>query len=115
VAQRVQPRLAASSGREGSLLIHNARIYLFDETGTTADAILIERGRITAAGTAEELRRRASGAVENWNVRGATILPGLIDTHPHLLHFAARRAQLVDVASAVSHEDKALRKAGLPE
>jgi predicted amidohydrolase YtcJ len=103
--QRVQPRLAASSGREGSLLIHNARIYLFDETDTTADAILIERGRVTAAGSDEELRRRASGAVESWNVHGATILPGLIDTHPHLLHFAARRARLVDIASAASHED----------
>jgi len=103
--QRVQPRLAASSGREGSLLIHNARIYLFDETDTTADAILIERGRVTAGGSDEELRRRASGAVESWNVHGATILPGLIDTHPHLLHFAARRARLVDIASAVSHED----------
>jgi len=86
-------------------LIHNARIYLFDETDTTADAILIERGRVTGAGSDEELRRRASGAVESWNVHGATILPGFIDTHPHLLHFAARRAQLVDIASAESHED----------
>jgi predicted amidohydrolase YtcJ len=80
-------------------------IYLFDETDTTADAILIERGRITRAGPDEELRRLASGAVESCNVHGATILPGLIDTHPHLLHFAARRARLVDIASAVSHED----------
>jgi predicted amidohydrolase YtcJ len=103
--QRGQPRLATSFGRGGSLLIHNARIYLFDETDTIADAILIEHGRVTGAGSDEELRRRASGAVESWNVDGATILPGLIDTHPHLLHFAARRAGLVDIISAVSHED----------
>jgi predicted amidohydrolase YtcJ len=103
--QRVQPRLAASFGRGGSLLIHNARIYLFDETDTIADAILIQHGRVTGAGSDEELRRRATGAVESWNVHGATILPGLIDTHPHLLHFAARRAGLVDITSAVSHED----------
>jgi predicted amidohydrolase YtcJ len=103
--QRVQPRLADSSGRERSLLIHNARIYLFDETDTIADAILIERGRVTGAGPDEELRRRAKGAVERWNVHGATILPGFIDTHPDLLHFAARRARLVDIASADSHDD----------
>jgi len=103
--QRVQQRVAASFGRDGSLLIHNARIYLFDETDTIADALLIDHGRVTAAGREDDLRRRARGAVENWNAHGATILPGLIDTHPHLLHFAARRAGLVDITSAVSHED----------
>jgi predicted amidohydrolase YtcJ len=103
--QRFQRRVAASSSREESLLIHNARIYLFDESDTIADAILIDHGRVTAAGPEDELRRRARGAVENWNAHGATILPGLIDTHPHLLHFAARRAGLVDIATAVSHDD----------
>jgi predicted amidohydrolase YtcJ len=103
--QRVQQGVAASFRREGSLLIHNARIYLFDEADTIANVILIDHGRVTAAGPEEDLRRRARGAVENWNARGATVLPGLIDTHPHLLHFAARRAGLVDITSAVSHED----------
>jgi predicted amidohydrolase YtcJ len=100
-----QQRTVASSSRQGPLLIRNARIYLFDETDTIADAILIDHGRVIAAGPEPELRQWASGTVKNWNAHGATILPGLIDTHPHLLHFAARRAGLVDIATAVSHED----------
>ena len=103
--ERFQRRVVASHGRVGPLLIRNARIYLFDEADTIADAILIDHGRVIAAGPEDELRQWARGAVESWNAHSATILPGLIDTHPHLLHFAARRAGLVDIAAAVSHED----------
>jgi predicted amidohydrolase YtcJ len=38
-------------------------------------------------------------------VHGATILPGLVDTHPHLLHFGAFAEPLVDIADARSHDD----------
>jgi predicted amidohydrolase YtcJ len=93
------------NGPARSILIRNARVYLFDDADSTADAILIEAGRVAAVGDAEALRVRAGAPIETWNVRGATILPGLIDTHPHLLHFAARHARLVDITTAVSHED----------
>ena len=72
--------------------MHNAQIYLFDDADSTKDAILIKGGRIAAVGTKEALQIRAGTAVQIWNIRGATMLPGLIDTHPHLLHFAARQA-----------------------
>jgi len=87
------------------LLIHNATIYPFDDADSTAGAILIEGGRIAAVGSESDLRRRAGRTIESWDVHGATILPGLIDTHPHLLHFAAGRASLVDITAAVSHAD----------
>ncbi len=87
------------------LLIHNATIYPFDDADSTAGAILIEGGRIAAVGSESDLRRRGSGTIESWDVHGATILPGLIDTHPHLLHFAAGRASLVDITAAASHAD----------
>src|SRR6202162_2440342 len=88
-----------------SVLIRNARVYLFDDADLTTDAILIEAGRVAAVGDGEALHGRAGAPIETWNVRGATILPGLIDTHPHLLHFAARQAPLVDITTAVSHDD----------
>jgi predicted amidohydrolase YtcJ len=88
-----------------SQLIQNARIYLFDDVDSTTDAILIEAGRVIAVGDGQTLRRRAAAPIQTWDARGATILPGLIDTHPHLLHFAVRQAPLVDITTAVSHED----------
>ena len=85
-------------------LIHNANIYSFDDQDSTADALLIEAGRVAAVGRKGDLQQLTSGRlVETWDLQGATVLPGLIDTHPHLLHFAARNAPLVDISDAVSH------------
>jgi predicted amidohydrolase YtcJ len=88
-----------------SYLIQNAKIYCFDDEDSIADAILIESGRVAAVGRADDLRQlMGSRQLENRDLQGATILPGLIDTHPHLLHFAARHASLVDISDAVSHD-----------
>ena len=37
------------------------------------------------------------------------MLPGFIDTHPHLMHFGVIAAPLVDLADAVDHADIAAR------
>ena len=53
----------------------------------------------------DDVRQLTSGRlVQTLDLNGATVLPGLIDTHPHLLHFAARNAPLVDVSDAVCHD-----------
>ena len=88
-----------------STLIHNARIYCFDEGDSTADSILIQAGRVAAIGRHGDLISLTDGATETFDLRGATVLPGLIDTHPHLLHFAARQAPLVDISDAISHDE----------
>src|SRR3954471_13769431 len=88
-----------------TVLIFNATIYTFDESDSIADAILIKTGRIAAIGKYNDLIGLTDGATETFDLRGATILPGLIDTHPHLLHFAARQAPLVDISDATSHDE----------
>jgi predicted amidohydrolase YtcJ len=89
----------------GSRLFHNAKIYCFDKRDSIADAILIESGRVVAVGQKDDLQRLTTKPVETLDLRGATVLPGLIDTHPHLLHFAARKAPLVDISDALSHDE----------
>ena len=100
--------MSANSGRSPALastLIHNARIYCFDEDDSTADSILIRAGRVAAIGRYRDLISVTEDATETFDLRGATVLPGLIDTHPHLLHFAARKAPLVDISDAASHDE----------
>jgi predicted amidohydrolase YtcJ len=36
---------------------------------------------------------------------GATVMPGLIDTHPHVLHFGGLTHHLVEISDATSHAD----------
>jgi hypothetical protein len=100
--------MSANSDRppaDASMLIRNAKIYCFDEDGSTADSILIRGGRVAAIGRHDNLVGMIEGATETFDLRGATVLPGLIDTHPHLLHFAARQATLVDISDAISHDE----------
>lgn len=100
--------MSANSGRspaDAPVLIHNAKIYCFDEDDSTADSILIQAGRVVAIGRHGDLISLTDNATETFDLRGATVLPGLIDTHPHLLHFAARQAPLVDISDATSHDE----------
>lgn len=48
-------------------------------------AILVEGERIVAVGPAEDVNRRATGSVRTVDLGGATLLPGLIDNHTHVL------------------------------
>src|SRR5260221_13359879 len=100
--------MSANSGpspADASTLIHNARIYCFDDDDSTADSILIHACRVGAVGRHSDLIGLTDGATQTLDLRGATVLPGLIDTHPHLLHFAARQATLVDISDAISHDE----------
>jgi imidazolonepropionase-like amidohydrolase len=66
----------------GRILITNARI--FDGSGTPAfpGEVLVEGRRIVAVGRGAERLPRDS--VEQIDARGATLIPGLIESHAHL-------------------------------
>jgi hypothetical protein len=51
------------------------------------------------------MRALAGPRARRIDVQGATVMPGLVDTHPHMLHFAARFAALVDLTDARDHAD----------
>ena len=61
------------------------------QTLVAAEAILLRDGRVAAVGSNEEVLAAAGSGVERQSLDGATVIPGLIDTHPHLAHFAAFR------------------------
>ena len=70
-----------------------------------ASAIFVSDGRIAAIGDKNDVLRAAGPGVEHRSLDGATVVPGLVDTHPHLLHFAAFKAALVDITAARSHDE----------
>jgi predicted amidohydrolase YtcJ len=80
-------------------------VLVCDGVTPPAEALLVRDGRVAAVGPRAMVTREAGRGAEEVDVRGATILPGLVDTHPHLLHFGAFAEPLVDIADARSHED----------
>ena len=83
-------------------LIRSSKILTFDETGPVAEAVVIEDGIIREVGSFAELAR---GDVEVMDAGDAVVMPGPIDTHPHVMHFGALRGGLVDLSDAVDHAD----------
>jgi len=87
------------------LLIHGGPIHAQDGTGLRHAALVVRDGRIAGVGSMDDMSALAGADAQSLDLAGATVMPGLVDTHPHLLHFAARRAQLVDLSDAASHGD----------
>jgi len=81
------------------------RVLVCDGTTAAADAVVLRDGRVVGVGPRAAMGRLAGADAESVDVRGATILPGLVDTHPHVLHFGAFAEPLVDVTEARSHAD----------
>jgi predicted amidohydrolase YtcJ len=63
----------------------NATIWTLDDNDPRAESLLVEDGRITAVGTEKKVLRKARDAKKT-DLHGASVLPGLIDAHTHLIH-----------------------------
>lgn len=96
--------LAAACGlahaNDPTLLVAK-RIHTGDPDQPVVQAIAWDAtGRVLAAGSAKELEGRFPGARRH-DAGDATVVPGLVDAHAHLMNlgFALLRADLVDAAS----------------
>jgi predicted amidohydrolase YtcJ len=91
----------ASAGAASAGALVNARIHTLDERHPVAEALAWDAtGRIVAVGSKDEVLAKAPGAAVH-DARGATVVPGLIDAHAHLmgLGFALMQADLVGARS----------------
>ena len=79
----------------------NARIHTLSDSQPSAEALAWDAtGRIVAVGSRSEVLDKAPGARQH-DASGATVVPGLIDAHAHLmgLGYALMRADLVGTRS----------------
>jgi predicted amidohydrolase YtcJ len=67
------------------LLLVNGHVITLDKNKPAAEAIAIQGDRITWIGSTADARRQFSAAKQIIDLQGATVLPGLIDAHVHLL------------------------------
>lgn len=69
------------------ILLHNARIHTQNPAQPTASALVIDRGRIVAAGETNTLFNHYPRAMGE-DMGGRVIVPGLTDAHLHLQHYS---------------------------
>ncbi|PWU11339.1 MAG: hypothetical protein C5B51_02830 [Terriglobia bacterium] len=67
------------------LVLSNGKIVTVDERFTIAQAVAIRGDRIVAVGSNQEIGQLAGPNTRRVDLRGRTVIPGLIDNHMHLL------------------------------
>jgi predicted amidohydrolase YtcJ len=71
-------------------VLHNAHIITVDGRNSIAQAIAIAGGRIVGVGADAAVARHAGPETSQFDMRGRTIVPGLIDGHAHMDREALR-------------------------
>lgn len=67
------------------LILNNAKITTLDRANPSATAIALERGRVLAVGAEDEVMPLATPATRVIDAGGRRIIPGLNDSHTHLI------------------------------
>ena len=92
----------------GTIALIGGRIHTMDDQGTTAEAVLIRDGRISAVGTTDQVREMLTGREEIVDLAGRVVIPGLIDAHSHVEVATIAHRQWVDARDVP--KDEALRR-----
>jgi predicted amidohydrolase YtcJ len=103
------PENVTERGPMTTTVYTGGRVLVCDGATPPTDALAVRDGRVAGVGARDAMLRLAGPGAQVVDVRGATILPGFIDTHPHVLHFGAFAEPLVDIADARSHDEIAAR------
>jgi len=72
------------------LALTNGRLYTGNAAQPRATAVLVTDGRIRSVGTDAAIMRAMPAGTRVINLRGQTVVPGLVDAHVHLAGIGAR-------------------------
>jgi predicted amidohydrolase YtcJ len=67
------------------LILLNGKVTTLDRGNPSADAVAIADGKILAAGGARDIAARAGPATKTIDLGGRRVIPGLNDSHTHLI------------------------------
>jgi predicted amidohydrolase YtcJ len=99
---RAAPAQAAPAVRMADVVMFGGKIVTVDARFSTAEGVAIAGGRFVKVGTNAEVRAVAGPATRLVDLKGRTVVPGFIDTHPHAVGRGQREAPKVSVIGLTS-------------
>jgi predicted amidohydrolase YtcJ len=96
--------LPAQAQAPDTILV-NGKIVTLDSRSTMATALAVTNGRITVAGSNDDVRKLAGPSTRVIDLRGRTVIPGLIDSHLHAIRAALSFSTEVNWIGARSIEE----------
>jgi predicted amidohydrolase YtcJ len=85
-------------------ILINGKIVTVDDQFSVVQALAIAGGRIAATGRSETIRRLAGPATRIIDLKGRTVVPGLIDNHAHYMRAAEYWDREVRLDGVTSHK-----------
>jgi predicted amidohydrolase YtcJ len=72
------------AAQQADVVLHHGKILTVDDRFSIAEAIAVTGNKITAVGTNEDVLKQAGPSTTSVDLKGRTVIPGLIDTHLHI-------------------------------
>jgi len=79
---------AAHAAEQADTILVGGKIVTVDDRFTIAQAVAIKGQRIVAVGASADIRKLADGNTRVIDLKGRTVIPGLIDNHSHWIRAA---------------------------
>jgi predicted amidohydrolase YtcJ len=95
---------AAAAGQNADLLLVNGKIITVDERFRIVNALAIKDERIVAAGGNEAVQKLKGAGTRVIDLKGRTVIPGLIDNHAHYMRAAEYWHREVRLDGVTSHK-----------
>jgi predicted amidohydrolase YtcJ len=89
---------AQQSAPAADIVLHNGKVLTVDNTFTVAEAIAIRGDRVAAVGTNQQILLMAGPSTKRVDLKGRSVIPGIIDTHNHI-HDYAENAYGADIGA----------------
>jgi hypothetical protein len=104
---------ALLGAQPADLVVRGGRIYTADTTRWTVDALAVRGGRVVYAGDAAGAARFTGPATRILDLRGATVIPGMVDAHAHVVNLgqSLRNVDLVGTTSLNEVVDRVAARA----
>lgn len=97
------PALTMPEGTPDTIF-YNGKIVTVDSRFSTQEAFAVKGDQFLAVGTNDQVRKLASPKTRQIDLKGHTVIPGLIDSHDHVFE-SAMASRGVDVAGVTSLDD----------
>ncbi|MBP9154598.1 MAG: amidohydrolase [Xanthomonadales bacterium] len=85
------------------LIVHDARIYTVDANHPVVNALVVRGGRVVFVGSEREAMSFRAAKTQLLDLDGATVIPGMIDAHAHLLGLG-QSLQTIDLRGTSSFD-----------
>jgi len=106
---------SALAQNSATLILHHGKIITVDQQFRVVQAIAISGDKIIATGSNQEILKLKNQSTELINLKGKTVIPGLIDNHAHFIrapeHMELRLDGVLYRKQAVQMIEQAVAKA----